>query len=231
MYKKIFALLAMTVFLSGCIKVETDLTINKDGSAIVKDRFMMSKQLLTMANQDPFEQAMKEKSADGREITPYETEEMKGFEAKTVIKNIDTDKWNITPENKAIKTNNADKKFISVKKDFFKTVYNIDAEFDISQSSENPTDAAQLEAMKASGMDINNFMQYKYIIHTPNKPDSHNATYVDEANNVYTWHIKFGDINKMQMKLTVYNTINIVVAVTLLLIIFLGILYSMHRKQ
>ena len=106
MIKKIFLLLTMTLFLCGCVKVETDLTINNDGSAVVKERFLMSKQLLAMSAQDPFEQTIKEKQAQNRDVKLYETEEMKGIEATKNIKNIDNDEWNTTPENDAIKSNN-----------------------------------------------------------------------------------------------------------------------------
>ena len=230
MFKKIFALLVMTVFLCGCIKVETDLTINNNGSAVVKERFMMSKQLLAMAGQDPFEQAIKEKQTNDREIVPYETDEMKGFEAKLVIKNLDTDKWNITQESNAIKTNNLDKKFVSVKKDFFRTIYNIDAEFDITKSSENSSDTtAQLDAMKASGMDMSNFLQYKYTIRIPKKADLHNANHVDVNNNAYIWDIKFGEINKVQMKFTIYNVTNILIVLFVVFVSCLSVVYFKTR--
>ena len=58
MMKKFFLLsmLCTTIFLTGCIKVETDLTINKDGSAVVKERVMLSKQLIALSKkQDPFQ--------------------------------------------------------------------------------------------------------------------------------------------------------------------------------
>ena len=223
MYKKIFALMAMTLILCGCIKIETDITINKDGSTIVKDRFMMSKQLLALANQDPLAEKIQEKQAQGKEIIPYETEEMKGFETKTVIKNLATDKWNIITENEAIKTNNPDQKFVSVKKGMLKTTYNIDAEFDMTKDSENATDKAQIAAMKASGMDVNNLIQYKYIIHTPTKPDTHNANYANEQSNTYTWDIKFDGVTTMKMKLTIYNTINIAIVAIIALIFLIGI--------
>lgn len=231
MLKKICLLFSVAMLLSGCVKLETDLTINKDGSAIVKDSFMMSKQLLAMSKEDPFEAAMKEKEANGRKITPIETEEMKGFEATTHITNLANAKWNTTPENESIKTNNKDGKFVSVQRSFIKTVYTIDAEIDATKSASNSSDqGAQLQAMKQSGMDINNIIQFFYTIHTPVKPDSQNATKADDSTYTYTWQIKFGELNPMKMTFTVYNTPNIVGAIILLAIICFA-LFKMKSKQ
>lgn len=231
MIKKIFLLLTMTLFLCGCVKVETDLTINNDGSAVVKERFLMSKQLLAMSAQDPFEQTIKEKQAQNRDVKLYETEEMKGIEATKNIKNIDNDEWNTTPENDAIKSNNADKKFVSVKKGVFTTTYNIDAEFNMSKNSNDSTNTAQLEEMKANGMDINNFVQIKYSIHTPKKADSHNATSVDTTTNTYTWNIKIDEVSKMQIQFTTYNTINIAISAIIILLALVGLFSIYLNKQ
>ena len=233
MLKKICLLLGATILLSGCVKIETDLTINKDGSAIVKDRFMMSKQLLAMSGQDPFDEAMKEKASDGKKVEPYETEEMKGFEATTNIINLATDKWNITPDNNSIKTNNKDGKFVSVQRSFLKTVYVIDAEIDATKDAENSSGQAnQMQAMKASGMDINNIIQFFYTVNTPVKADSNNATKSDDTKFSYTWQFKFGEVNPMKLKFTVYNTGNIIGAIILLIVIALvGFKFYATKKQ
>ena len=105
MWKKICLVLCMTIFLTGCVKVETDLTINKDGSAVVKERIMLSKQLLAMANdKDPFEDTLKKYENDPSvQVSDYEDAEMRGIEATRTIKDISDDKWNQKADTENVK--------------------------------------------------------------------------------------------------------------------------------
>ena len=233
MLKKICALLAMTVLLSGCVKMETDLTIYKNGSAVVKDRFMVNKQLIAMSKQDPFKDIMnkKQQNADTK-VLPYETEEMKGFEATTHMKNLETAKWNSTAESKSVKTKNPDGKFVSVKRSFVKTVYTIDAEIDASKDTDNnPGSQRQMDSLKNSGADINNIFQVNYIVRTPVKADSNNATTADDTNFVYKWQMNFGEINPIKLQFTVYNTGNIIGAIVILLIIIAAVMTKKNSKK
>lgn len=221
MLKKICMLLTMTVLLSGCVKTETDLTIYKNGSAVVKDRVLVNKQLLAMSKKDPFKDVIEKKQQNTEtKVLPFETEEMKGFEATTHIKNLDTSKWNSTAENNSVKTKNPDGKFVSTKRDFIKTVYTIDAEIDATKDAENNTGSgAQVQSLKNNNADLNNIFQINYIVRTPVKADSNNATTADDVNFVYKWQIKFGEVNQMKLRFTVYNTANIIGLIVILLII------------
>lgn len=227
MLKKICLILAMTVMMCGCVRIETDLTINKDGSAVVKDRFMMSKQLLAMTQQDPFADIKKTKESPETQINPYETEDMKGFEATTNIANLENAKWNTTADTKSVKTKNPDGKFVSVKKGFIKTVYTIDAEFD---GTKNADTGEKIESMQNSGADVNSIIQYNYTINTPAKADSHNAASADDVNFVYKWNIKFGEVNPLKLQFTVYNTGNII-GLLIVLAVITGAIISLLKSK
>lgn len=235
MMKKFFLLsmLCTTIFLTGCIKVETDLTINKDGSAVVKERVMLSKQLIALSKkQDPFQDAIqKYKDEPSMKVSKYEEGDMQGIEATKTIKNLADDKWNTSPDTDKIKSKNPDGKFVSVQKGFFKDTYTIDAEIntiDQNQQKGLPS-ASNMNNTMANDVDPNDFFKVNYIIKTPVKPESHNATTANETENIYTWQLKLNTINTIKMKFTVFHTANITGTIILgliLCIIIFGLVYK-----
>ena len=236
MWKKICLVLCMTIFLTGCVKVETDLTINKDGSAVVKERVMLSKQLLAMANdKDPFEDTLKKYENDPSvQVSDYEDAEMRGIEATRTIKDISDDKWNQKADTENVKSKNEDGKFVSVKKGFFKTVYTINSEIDTTEKASAPglnSSASDMNAAIANGFDPSDFFKFNYIIKTPVKPDFHNATTANETENIYTWQIKFNTVNSLKMQFTVVNTVNIITAIIVLLVILGVILVTKNAPK
>lgn len=235
MWKKICLLLCATLLLTGCVKIETDVTIHKDGSAVVKERFLLSKQLLAMSQeQDPFAEALEKYKDDASvQVKEYSTEDMKGIEATKNIEDITNDKWNTSADSKNLVAKNPDGKFISVKKGFFKDVYILDAQVDTIPKEDNPMSAQekQMQAAVMSGLNANEIFSFSYIIRTPVKADSHNATEADESNFVYTWKIKFNAINEMKLQFTVYKTVNIVFSLFAVIIILLITANAVNTKK
>ena len=235
MWKKICLLLCTTLLLTGCVKIETDVTIHKDGSAIVKERFLLSKQLLAMSQeQDPFAEALEKYKDDASvQVKEYSTEDMKGIEATKNIEDITNDKWNTSPDSKNLVTKNPDGKFISVKKGFFKDVYILNAQVDTIPKEDNQMSAQekQMQAAVTSGLNANEIFSFSYIIRTPVKADSHNATESDESNFVYTWKIKFNTVNEMKLQFTVYKAINIVFTILLVIVSLVIIANTINTKK
>ena len=168
MWKKICLLLCTTFLLTGCVKIETDVTIHKDGSAIVKERFLLSKQLLAMSKeQDPFADALEKYKDDASvQVKEYSTEDMKGIEATKNIEDITDDKWNTSADSKNLVTKNPDGKFISVKKGIFKDVYTIDAQMDTTPKEDKQMSAQEKQMQDAmmSGLNANDVFSFSYII-------------------------------------------------------------------
>lgn len=226
MIKKICLLLGMTLLLTGCMKVETEITVNKDGSAVVKNRFLMDKQLANMGGKNAFEESTKKYANDPNStVVPIETADMSGVEATKNIKDINNDSWNTTMDTENFKTKNPDGKFISIKKGFFKTVYTVDAEADMVPKA-NGTDALSQSQSQANmagdmfgNMNLDDMFKVVYTIKLPVKADSTNATTSDNEKFIYSWQLKNNAVTPMKLQCTIYNTANIVITVVVLLIL------------
>ena len=235
MWKKICLLLCATILLTGCVKIETDVSIHKDGSAVVKERFLLSKQLLSMSKEkDLFAESLEKYKDDASvQVKEYSTGDMKGIEATKNIDNLADDKWNSFPDTKNLITQNPDGKFISVKKGVFKDVYTIDAKIDTRFDNNQQMSAKekQLQDAMLSGLNANEIFSFSYIVRTPVKADSNNATESDDKNYAYTWKIKFNTINEMKLQFTVYKTINIVFTVLAVILLLVIIANSINTKK
>ena len=123
MKKTKYLLLLMCAFLlTGCVKMNASMKINKDKSMDYEVIIAMNKQLVGDTNQVLTDDQIKKAKKNGYKLSDYKDEEMKGYKIVKHIKNID----NVSTTKKVesnIDVDSNDKYMFTVKKGFFKNTY------------------------------------------------------------------------------------------------------------
>lgn len=144
--KRVIILLLLAVpFLSGCTKIDTNLTINKDKSAQIEAKLVYDgniadrsdvRALAITNNYEKFldEDYKVEKDYNSKESTITATKKVKN------LKNQDLNLSSL-----GFVTNSYDDRFISVKKNFFITLYNIDMTYSVPRVLEGLKRSANQE--------------------------------------------------------------------------------------
>ena len=221
LFAGLFVMLAFT--LSGCVKVEENIVINDDGSAEVKMAMLFDKRL------EPYLGAELDKAMSGKDSSSNKNFKVEKvvrddyfvMESTNLIENIQ--KKDIIPLDDDIKTYNKDGRFLSVKKGFFKNVYTIDADFNLT--SLKTTDSYKKLDPEAASM-----YQYELNIQIPSKAISTNSTDIKLNPYVYSWNIKFFQSNPVKLVFAIYNKLNIAIT-SAVAILFLLIMFISKKKK
>jgi len=135
MIKKISMLFIMTLFLTGCIKTETQLTIKRDGSGFVQETISIASELLNKnENIKPKEDLRWNlellKQDNKLNFKTFESDSRVGFIGSRPLRIIKEDEWNkkLKTQTLEIKTKAPDETIVYVEKKFLKTYYTIDCE-------------------------------------------------------------------------------------------------------
>ncbi len=209
--KKIFVLLLMAFFLTGCVNVETnmDITLNKkmyftikmtldksllEGDDIYKDELLDNKQKEKLIN-------------DGFEIQKYETDEYIGNIISKEFDNIDylSSPDDINYDLASVIENPLSTAYIfKVEKHFLKNKYY--AKYDLSNYAQD------------------NIYSFDFKVTLPNKALKNNASSIEEDGKQLIWNIGYKN-EPIEFEFELYNIINVVAVGLTGLIILLIITY------
>ncbi len=276
MFKKIYLLLLLPLFLTGCMKSESLLTINKDCSAVFEQK--MSTDVSSFEGSYPkavvdYDREKKKEMLEirtGMKIKEFKKDNDVGLIATRRIYDLRTDDWNTEMENRfySIKTKSQDGKIVDAKKTFFKTEFEMDVEIKPVLKEGGEEDAivhinkpeAQVEESPLENLDLTGLspeeqeqkiqeklkeeqekkaqqndnssngeikvddetlktMEAVYKIKTPIRASFNNAANVDSKNLVYTWNLSYKDYTPVKIKFCIYNVVNIITTIVLMLII------------
>lgn len=278
MFKKIFLLLALPLVLTGCVQTETQLTINKDNSAVLEQKFYVDAALFegenaTLKLDSNREEKKKNLEAQtGMKFKEFHEDGKVGTIGTKKIFDLRTDEWNTTLTDNfyRIKTNNEEGKIVDIKKTFFKTDYVVDIEiqpiiemqkngdsFAYQEGEETQEELPQLENTEPQYDEEGNLieqpqvqeqkpktgidtideailaqMKSTYMIKIPRRAFSHNSQNVDTKNLIYKWDLDFKNYVPIKLRYCVYNVINIITAIVLLLIALGELFYfALYKKE
>lgn len=225
--KKIIFVFCAAILMSGCIRTDTDVIINKDGSAIVKNDFLIQEDLNNFTDQ-AFTKSMEDiKSKGAQEITKVHKDGMVGYELINKIASLENEDLRSLPP--AITTLDKDKKFINVKKGLFITNYELNLDADL-------TDTEADSKFAGIGFDKNkmsSLIQANFSVTLPVPASEHNATSVNLSENIYKWSLTLYQHTPIKLKFFVYNTENIVMAlvIPLVVLLLLALMYYFKRMK
>ncbi len=209
--KKLLMVLCAALLFSGCMKTETELFIKKDGSAVMKNNFLIAEELDNLSEQAFSKEIDKMKGEKDVKIEKIRKDGMVGTQATINIKDITQEGTVSLPDN--FTSLNPDKKLVSVKKGFFKNVYTINLDVNMSDAELEQKMATQ----QVTPDQLDAIFKVSFIVHLPVKADENNAMSANDETFEYKWDMKFSQKTPVKLVYTIYNTANI--ALTIVLVI------------
>lgn len=216
----IVTLVIALVMLTGCVNVNYEVKVNKDGTGEISYLYVFSKDSLNslQVSAEDMVKTMKEQAEkNGYNTEIYEDDTSAGFKASKHLNNL-TEDFSLQEAfgEEYVKDNEEEKdNRIKIKNNLFRTTIAQDAEIDLT-------------GMK----DIATIVTMNYTVKLPVKANSNNATEVSKNGKELTWNLTGGEINKIEYLATGINVLPIVLIVLLVIIAIGVVLYLLvFRKK
>lgn len=210
----IMALLLTLITLTGCVSIDYEVKVNKDGSGDISYIYAFSKETLNsfQMSAEDMVASMKEQAEESEyTVEAYEDDEVSGFIAKKHIEDLSTQmsmQEAFGEEYVKDKEGNG----INIKKGMFTTEYSQNAQIDLTGLSE-----------------LGNSVKMTYKVNLPAKVKTSNATEVNGKK--LTWSLKAGEVNEIEFTATKINILPIIIIVILLIAVAVATLFILKKKK
>lgn len=230
-------MVALVVTLSGCVKFEMDVNVNPNKSADVNVTFLINSMLAGMAGNGDglnLEEIKAKAEQAGYSATNQIDGKMTGYKFSKHFNNINelSEETSTDPNLQDLfKDGTSSTKIFTIKKGFFKDVYNINLDMDL-ESIKPPADDGN-EFTSSIYKTMISQMDFKFKTSVPVKTITNNASTISEDGKSLEWILLPSQKNKIQMQLQVWNINNIVLLIigfVLLLVIVLFLLFRRRKK-
>lgn len=220
---KLFTLLAvLLIVLTGCVDVNYEVTLNRDGTADIAYIYGFEKESLEEmgTTAEEMTQDMKENAETSDfKVEIFSNDEIEGFKATKHI----TDLSQISLEEAFGEENvkDSEENQIKVEKKWQKTIYTQKADIDLTSMDE----------MTAS------MIKMKYTINLPTKVGNNNASEVSEDGKTLTWNLKAGEVNKIEFEATesgimdVKTVVIVIIALALISIVVVIVILIVKKQK
>ncbi len=203
--KTVYLLLMCIIllFAAGCVDVDIELTIHKDGSGEIMYRIAMDPLLhrfLTESDSDPLEEFIKEAEVEGFLVTVFRGEKT-GIEARKVVENMGEG------SGLYLLNDEFDMDQLIVNKGLFKNQIIFDTELDLTVLEREF--AGDFEQLLGERMLSN--MRFDFTLNLPIRPAKHNASTTENDGRTLIWNLTPGDKNPIYMEIEVLNIQNILI--------------------
>jgi len=211
--KKIISLTVMVVFvlitLTGCVTVNYELTINKDGSGEISYIYAFDKSMLEslgITAEDMVYDMQEQAEESGYKVESYADDNVEGFKATKKVEDVTKD-YSLEEAFGDDYVKDTDENKIKIEKGMFSTTYSQKAEIDLSE----------LEDMSMYGMTIT------YTINLPAKADKHNADEETNGGKTLTWNLEAGKVTAIEYEATQSNSVMFIIIGVIGLVVVLGV--------
>lgn len=212
-YIKLFVIISFIFVITGCAKLETNMTISKTKSMNIDIIYGLKDGDSNKLNNKILDVYKKNLKKNDYSVTGYNKDGIVGFEATKDFKNIDklSDKNDVSFKlNDLINYNNVSPKF-KVKKGLFKNHYYANISVDY-------------EELFSNYLNTQKDMDLSFNVNLPNSAISSNAT--SKSNNDKTLKWNLANQNTILFEFSLYNYLNITIVCGIILaIIILFIIY------
>lgn len=221
--KKVLSLVAIMIIaliaLTGCVDINYEVTINKDGTADIAYVYGFEKEFLEQmeTTADEMTSDMKQ-SAEASEysIEAYSDEKVEGFKAKKHVDNLS--EISLAEAFGETYVKDSEENQIKVEKKGSKTVYSQTANIDLTSMD---------ESMKS-------MVTMKYTIKLPTKVGKNNADEVSKDGKTLTWNLTSGEVNEINFEASSSGTITsllIIIALVVVGAVIVIIVVSKSKKS
>lgn len=217
-------LIIMVIILSGCVSVDYQVTVNRDGSGKISYVYGVSKQFLEqlgIGEEDratTIEEMIKvyKENAETNNFTieEYSDDTVEGFKATKETENIAGE---VSLEGlfggtyvKSVENNN-----INIKKDFIYTMY----------SQKTSMDLSNMANMGITGIEL------KYTVNLPAKAGNNNATETSNSGKTLTWKLEPGEMINIEFEAKEVRAIIYICIVGIVLIIIIAIVIIIRSNK
>lgn len=243
---KVLCLMLIVFMMSGCVKANIDMSINKDKSMKLSVTSAVDQSLLQQYGSEGLmdEETKNEAENNGFKVDEYSDGSMKGYTLSKEFKNIDdisSDKKVNFDLEKLMNEENA--QIFTVKQGFFKNTYTVTMENNTSSELESQMDFGdsttygQDNSMDfSSNIDLSSIssnMDMKFNVTLPYKAIKSNATSTENDGKKLVWDLMNQNLQNIEFQFELYNMNNVYltagIAVAIIIIIVIVII-SKKRK-
>lgn len=219
--------LTLCLLLSGCVKGDFHITVNKDGSGEVENKLAFNAQMLALmsmsnSNVNPLEEMKKSYESENYKVALFKDGDYQGITATkhvddvSALQNLSGHAKGINPEMGALKIEKAS--------GIFQNKYNVSAQLDMSDLKPDQEDTMGIQKMMLNQMDL------KLTVTLPGEAANHNASRVLKDKHTYQWDIIAGQKNEIQLSYDAPNRIVITIGVVIVLLVLAGIVVGMLKR-
>lgn len=235
---KYLLVLVSVLFLTGCVKMNANMKINKDKSMNYEVIIAMDKDLITGDNTVLSEDQKKQAKKNGYTISDYKVDNMVGYKVVKKIKNIDSISTTKKVESN-LDVDSKDKYMFTVKKGFFKNTYkatlttNSTDNLNSQMGNSNDDDNKVAEDDESSDIDYSQYfsnMDFKFEVKLPYKAKKNNATTVEDKGKTLSWNL-FEVKDKIEFEFEIYNLTNIYITVGIAAVVIIIIVLFILKKR
>ena len=250
---KVLCLMLIVFMMSGCVKLNVDMSIHKDKSMDLTIIEAVSNVITQNSDEEMFSESdLAEVKNNGFTIEEYSDDSMTGYKFTKKISNIDdiSDNKSFVASMDSISGNDSSNLFY-VKKGLFKNTYSLKMKEELKDSFnsgfEEGLNSDDTGYSNTDYYDYNstedysentpdytslmNNMDMKFTINLPYKAISSNATTVNNNGKQLTWDLtKFSEDN-IEFSFDLYNMTNIYIAVGLAIILIIVIIIIIIKKR
>lgn len=218
--KKVLSLVAIMavtlIALTGCVSVNYEVTLNKDGTADVAYVYGIDKEILSQmgTTSDYVTSDMKQNAeTGGYETEEYSDDEIEGFRATKHVDNLADISLSEAFGSEYV-TDSEENQF-KIEKSGIKTKYSQNAKIDLSNMD---TSTASMVTMK-------------YTVKLPTKVGENNAAEVSEDGKTLTWNLTAGEVNEINFEATSTNIAIIILIVVIVAAIIVAVVIVAGNKS
>ncbi|MCQ2789438.1 MAG: hypothetical protein MJ229_03560 [bacterium] len=225
MKKRILSILLISIcplFLSACVKTDTDIVIDKKGNATFSSKLLFDKNVANYMGDTLNPEYYKKNSQDTEmEFTKIHEDGYVGIKSHKNIKNIYKndlstllDESYLTPKNK---------KFLEINK----SVFHKNIKINLVSNFSNMKDANG----KAIDKNTAELITPTFRITIPYKAYKNNAQHVTNDSHTYEWKPSTSNSNEIILEYNIINFLNISIFAIAILLLILGIIFYSIKKQ
>ncbi len=243
---KFLCFMLIVFMMTGCMKFQTDMKINKDKSmdftltyAIANSLVEQAKQAATSNNENLDNESLKELEKQGFKTEEYSDSSMTGIKLSKTFNNIDdiSSEKEVDFDLEAIMNGSEQTDMFTIKKGFFKNTYTLkiknntseEVESDITNNNLTPDNQIDFSSDMDLSM-LSSSMDMTFNINLPYKAISSNATSTENDGKNLKWNLLDTNIQNITAKFELYNMNNIYLTIGIVIVLIIIVIIIIKRK-
>ena len=246
---KVLCLMLIIFMTSGCMKLNVDMSINKDKSMNLSYVVAFANSLMNQSGTNTAldESDLKQAEESGFKVENYSDGSMTGYKFTKGFSNID----NISDEKETIfdlekLLDGEEAKVFTVKKGLFKNTYSVKMQNNTATEMEDEMDLGSLYGDSSSDYSsssnifgdtdlsmLTSSMDLTFTVNLPNKPINSNATTTENEGKKLEWNLMDQNLQNIEFEFELYNMDNIYLTVGIIgvLVIIIIVIIIMNKKK